>query len=197
MGRYRYFHNYCLGGDGLRSRWRIDKRLIGVSAVAVVALFGVAAWNQGRVWATSITLFKHALEVTSENRLAHYNLGNAYAKQGRWGDAVPQYKKAIKIDPEHTQTYNHLGFVYFKLGRMEDAITQYAVALKINPVLKEIHKNMGNALAVNGELDKAILHYKAAIGLDQEFAKPYINMGPIKNSTVFKQLLEKRLPKIY
>ena len=168
------------GVPELFGKWRYRAVVITILTLVSMAGFAVATYIQVGYWSNSVTLFKHTVEVTSKNRIANYNLGNALSKQGQWNEAVYYYKEALKIDPAYTQAYNNLGFAYYNLGRPADAIIQYVTALKISPGLKVTHNNLGNALAVNGELEKAILHYKEAHYLDPAFTKPYINLGNIR-----------------
>ena len=55
-------------------------------AGAVALLLGcltMASASQVRYWQNSIALWRHALEVTTDNYRAHSNLGNALADQGK------------------------------------------------------------------------------------------------------------------
>ena len=65
----------------------------------IIVLFMGATWRQAGYWKDSITLFERAIKVTSDNFIAHYNLANVLAKQGRMDEAVGHYHQTISINP--------------------------------------------------------------------------------------------------
>lgn len=63
-------------------------------------------------WRNSATLFRHALAVTDNNWLAHYNLGLALYKADKLDEAAQQFAATIKISPSYTDAYINLGLVH-------------------------------------------------------------------------------------
>ncbi len=63
-------------------RWDL-KAIARVAAAAVVAVCAALSRVQVGYWRDSETLFRHALDVTRGNWVAHNNLGNALAQSGR------------------------------------------------------------------------------------------------------------------
>jgi hypothetical protein len=70
-----------------------------LAGVAVAVLFALAlcSWRQVAVWRDSITLFQHAVSVTRDNYLAHYNLAAALGQAGQIDEAVVQQDAARDI----------------------------------------------------------------------------------------------------
>ena len=51
----------------------------------------VITWLQVPHWTNTITLFEHALDVTTNNYVAHNNLGIALAREGKTAEAMNHY----------------------------------------------------------------------------------------------------------
>ena len=93
----------ALGISGLLEKWDQRKKALPIAAGVVILLLMVTTWVQAGHWKNSITLFKHAVNVT-ENKypsfaVAYDNLGYALAKKGDIGEAITHYKTAIEINP--------------------------------------------------------------------------------------------------
>jgi hypothetical protein len=126
-----------------RPRLRISIWL-GFSAALVV--LAVSAWIQIGYWQNSIVLFDRAVNVTEDNFLAHNNLGNALAREGRMNEALYHYRKALMLRPNDPTSHNNLGNVLLKQGRFQEAIRHYSKALEIRPDFEEARYNLGMAL---------------------------------------------------
>jgi len=95
----------------------------------------------------SISIFEHALDVTTDNYLAHNNLGNAYLRAGRNREAGMQYSMALSIKPAFAEAQNNLGAAMFRAGKTDMAIKHFSLALTINPEYKDALYNLKNISA--------------------------------------------------
>jgi Flp pilus assembly protein TadD len=140
---------------------RYNYRLI-VSAAAsgavLISLAGLARTQVG-YWENSVTLFEHAVEVTSNNFVAHNNLGNALSKSNRDQEAVEHYFESLRIKSDYDKAYNNLGIAFDKLGRTSQAIEAYNRAILINPDYAEARFNLGLAYIGSGDLKSAASQY--------------------------------------
>ena len=68
--------------------------------VAVLLCLGVASYRQVGYWQDNVTLWSHALDVTSGNFLAENNLGKALLTEGKLEDGVAHFYKAAAIYPD-------------------------------------------------------------------------------------------------
>ncbi len=165
------------GVPELLTRWRYSKRVFVPVSVALLSILMVTTWIQVRYWTNSITLFEHVLDVTTNNSVAHNNLGNALAKEGRAVEAISHYFAALRIDPDYALAINNLGLVFAEEGRTDEAIRYYSKALQINPDFKEAHNNLGLVMAKHGRTVEAIDHYSKALQIDPYYQEAQINMG--------------------
>jgi tetratricopeptide (TPR) repeat protein len=158
-------------GSGDLLAHRPALRQVGIGcAVAVVIACAACTWMQVRIWKGSITLWEHALEVTSDNYVARNNLGLAHLEENGSAAAAEQHlRAALALKPGYVQGYINLGVALDRQGKIPEAIVSYRRALEIEPNLPETRTNLGVALARNGELDEAIEQLTEAVRLAPDF----------------------------
>ncbi len=157
-------------------KWRYRSILFTLCAGTVLTTLLVCSWIQTGYWKNSITLFKHAIEVTDNNYVAHNNMGNALARQGKFSAAVSHYKKALKINPNYDKLHNNLGIVLAWQGKTKKAMRHFRIALKINPENAKAHNNLGKILARQGHTQQAIAHFKEALRIDPAYTTARLNL---------------------
>ena len=131
-------------------------------------------------WRNSITLFERALAVTSNNPIAHYNLGHALSVAGQIQDAVSHYEKAIRMDPKYDAAWNNLGLCYSILGQPDKAAEHFREALRIQPNNWDAHYNYGQALAVRGQLEEAAEHLATTSRLAPRHPRAQLDLGRVR-----------------
>jgi tetratricopeptide (TPR) repeat protein len=145
--------------------------------MGVLALLMVCAWQQTAYWQNSETLWTHTLSCTTDNEMAHNNLGNDLLQKGRVDDAISQYQMALQIKPNYAEAHNNLGNALPQKGRVDDAISQCQMALQIKPDYAEAHNNLGNALLQKGSVDDAISQYQTALQIRPDYVEAHNNLG--------------------
>jgi tetratricopeptide (TPR) repeat protein len=161
----------------LTRSWSYRGWVRGVSSALVLAVLMGCAWRQTSFWQDSETLWSHALACTSQNHVAHNELGLVLAGRGRFDQAIAHYQKALEISPDYAETHNNLGVALAGSGQVDSAMAHYQKALEIEPNSAEIHNNLGNALAGRGQLDLAIAHYQKALEIKPDYADAHYNLG--------------------
>ena len=164
-------------------RWRRGRIVAAIGAALTLLGFMAGASFQVRHWKTSTTLFTHALGITSDNWLIHYNLGVTLAKEGKLNEAISHYSEALRIKKNYAIAHNNLGIVLSMQGKTEEAIDHYSEALHIDPDNPETHNNLGILLDTQGEWEKAIRHYSEALRINPDYAKAHFNLA----STLLRQ----------
>lgn len=83
-------------------------------------------------WNSDVSLWSHAVAVTSNNRVAGDNLGVALSERGQLDDALPHYQAAAALYPLHPITYLYLGSHYQRRGDPRAAIEQYQKVITLS-----------------------------------------------------------------
>ena len=80
---------------------KLRAKTLAISLAAAACLASAAlSWVQVGYWRNSETLFRHALAVTNDNKVANNNLGSYLMDSGRVSEALPYFETAVRIDPE-------------------------------------------------------------------------------------------------
>jgi Flp pilus assembly protein TadD len=161
----------------LVKKWRSIRWVVGVSTAVMVLALMAGSWLQVGYWKNSIQLFEHALDVTSNNYVAHYTLGNALAAQGNLAGAMSHYHEALEINPNFAEAHNNLGNAMAVQGNLAGAISHYHKALQINPDHAEAHRNLAVALDRQGKHLEALQHYVEALRISPHDAQSHNNLG--------------------
>src|ERR1700722_3858656 len=133
------------------------------AAAAALAACLVATATQVKYWQDSVTLYEHALAVTSGNFVAHNNLGNALGKTGHSTEAMEQFKMALAIKPDYADAFYNIGVSYDRQGRVGDAVTNYAMALAIRPAYPTAQMYLGSCYLRLGQTNEALEHFETGV----------------------------------
>lgn len=161
----------------LANKVRLPRPALPIAGGIALAILGVITQRQVAYWKDSTSLWTRALAVTSDNHVAHNNLGRELAESGRIDEAIAEYNAALRIKPAYATARTNLGVALAKRGKSADAVASYNEALRIKPDLPETHSNLGAALAAQGKLAEAIDEYRTAIRLNPNLADAHANLG--------------------
>jgi hypothetical protein len=122
--------------------------IVAASAVAVAACI-LVTWRQVGYWHDDMTLYRRALAVTSDNFVAHNNLGLALMARGGAAHVGPErsearahFEEAIRLRPAYPEAHNNLGGVLYLEGRRQEAVAQFTEALRLRPGFAEARDNL-------------------------------------------------------
>jgi len=162
-------------------KWRHRKLFLATSATIILAILTAMTWRQSGYWKNGITLFEHAVCVTSGNFIAHNNLGSALSREGRYADAINHCSQALKINPNFEEAHYNLGIMLEHEGKTEEAIQHYLQAIEIWPDYGQAHNHLGAALRKQGRIKEAIYHYLQAIRINPDNEKAHYNLARALN----------------
>ena len=165
------------------------KRKAAISA-AIAACLACAVLCEAQIqyWRNSETLFRHALDVTSGNSLAHHNLGVALAGEGRFPEAIEQYQAALQIEPNAANVQTDYGNALAKSGRIPEAIAHFEAALRVLPDSPITHNDLANALAAIPEsVPEAIAEYRTALRLKPDYEEARNNLARVQSNAAEMQ----------
>jgi tetratricopeptide (TPR) repeat protein len=168
----------------LTALWRSRRWVCGGGAMVVLAVLITCARTQTAYWRDSETLWTHALSCTTNNTIAHNNLGDAFYQQGRMNEAIAQFQKTLAIDPNNPEANYDLGNAFFQQGRMDEAIAQFQKTLAINSSdmdvhynYADVHNNLGNVFLRQGRMDEAVAQFQTALAINPKDANTHYNLG--------------------
>jgi Mg2+/Co2+ transporter CorB len=100
------------------------RRPSGVAAVTAgvavcVILCGTITWQQLGHWKSTATLFRHALEATSHNYVAHERLGSILADEGKTEAARMEFERALELKPDLVPALYNLAKAHLQQGNPE------------------------------------------------------------------------------
>jgi tetratricopeptide (TPR) repeat protein len=157
--------------------WKHKTIALSVSAAGILSMLWILTSFQIRHWENSITLFEHALKSTSENFVAHNNLGVSLAEKGNYNEAIVHYRDAIRIFPGFADPYYNLGFISNKQGNFHEAIFHYQNAIAYNPNSAQSYYSLGNCYFELKQIDNAIIYFAKALKIRPDYVEAMNNLG--------------------
>ena len=151
----------------------------GLVALGLCALLVLAVLTrvQLRYWQNTTTLFEHALQVTSNNYIAHDVVGSELYKSQEFEPAIEHYQEALRIYPRYSQAHFNWGLALVGQGRIDEAFEHFNEAVKIDPEDYQAHYNLGVALVRQGRFEAAIEHFQATLEIDPTYSQAHHNWG--------------------
>lgn len=137
------------GVADLSAQWRHRAVLLTAAAVLVLSACAVRTASQLRHWRNSATLFAHALQVTTNNVTAHFNLGIALAEEGKAEEALTHLRSALQLKPNFAEVHGMIGRTLAAQGKWSEAVASYREALHWKPDLPEALNNLAWILATH------------------------------------------------
>ncbi len=132
-------------------------------SIALVAVLFINTFAYTSLWKDTMTLFTHTADVTRENDVAHFNLGNAYMEKGDHLEAEKHFKLAVKYNPYNTRARSNLGGILLANDDMEAARFHLERTLEYDPhdyvalyYLAQIAMNSDNFSAAKDYLERCL-----------------------------------------
>jgi tetratricopeptide (TPR) repeat protein len=170
------------GGWEAAGAWGLSK-FAPVAAGVALAACAVLTRHQVMFWKDSETLFKRMIDVTPNNYMARYNIGNLYSRENRAADAISNYMAALKEEPNYADAHNNLAGIFLDQKRYDEALEHYRDALRIRPQYLA-YFNLANALADAAsarhdaaQFAEAVQTYRQALHLNPGAAEAHHNLA--------------------
>ena len=165
------------GVPQLLDEWTNRRAVLWTAATAAIAACAIVARAQIGYWRTSGELWQHAVNVTSDNYIAHNGYGRALSDEGRFDEAVAQFEEAVRINPGYWYAHSNLGVELRRQGRVGEAIAEYSAALRAKPDFAEARVNLGNALTAVNRYREAIAQYEEVLRANPDSAPAHNALG--------------------
>jgi len=154
----------------------VRRALFGLAVVALAAL-GLAAREQAERWRDDEPLYRHAIEVTTGNFVAHANLAWTLERAGRLEEARAHAETALQLRPGDVRALVTLGNVARRRGRRGEAETWYRQATASDPRSARAWYNLGTVIHERGDATHAAECYRRALEQAPDFAPAHNNLA--------------------
>ena len=177
---------WTVGDLLLKSTSRVRQALVGIAAAIAIVCLGVRAFVQVSYWKNSETLWSHTLAVTSDNDVAHNNLGFLFLRRGELDKAISQFQAALDIRSRNTETHyslgaalieNNLGNAFARKQLWDEAIDHLEEAVRLRPDYADAYFNLGSVFFQQGRIDQAIAQWQKALAIRPRDAEAHRNVA--------------------
>jgi tetratricopeptide (TPR) repeat protein len=140
-------------------------------AATIIISLSWRAFVQTSFWANNDVLWNHALNVTSDNDMAYYNLGYSCLKRGDFDNAISRFETALQIRSRNSSAHynfgsalieNNLASLLVQRKRLNEAIDHYHNAMRLRPGYGDPYLNLGNILFEQGRMPDAVVLWQNA-----------------------------------
>jgi tetratricopeptide (TPR) repeat protein len=155
-------------------------------SIVVVAALASTAFTQTSYWRNSETLWTHALAVTTDNDVAHNNLGYLCVDRGELDQGMSHFEAASKIRSGKLNPHYNLGTAFVEMnlgdvlarkGQPDEAMAHFEQAIKLQPDYAEAYYNRGNVLYAKGRIDEAITDFEKTLQIQPDDADAHTGLG--------------------
>ncbi len=108
----------------LSRSWPHRRKVLSILATAVIGLLAWRASSQTSYWKNSETIWNRTLAVTSNNAIAHQQLGNAALGAADLETAIFHFEESLKIAPDQANVHTNLGVALARDWRFGEAISK-------------------------------------------------------------------------
>ena len=177
---------WSIGDLLLESTSRVRRAIVGVAAAIIIVSLSARAFSQTSYWKNSETLWNHTLSVTSDNDVAHNNLGFLFLRSGELDKAISEFQTALDIRSRNTQRHyslgaaliqNNMGNAFARKQLWNEAIDHLQEATRLRPDYADAYFNLGSVLFQQGRIDDAITQWRKALAIRPTDAEAHRNVA--------------------
>jgi hypothetical protein len=155
-----------------------DPALVVPAAIVLVAL-SVVTWTQVGYWRSSVELFTRAIQVTTDNAYAQYNLSNAYHERGDDAQAILHLREVLRIHPHMREAHFNLARFLMMSGKLDEAAPLVAEQEAWWPNDPQTLLDLGVLAALRGRTEDAIRHFTEALRLQPDLRDARNNLDAL------------------
>jgi hypothetical protein len=153
----------------LVEKWKDARLPVAAAGAAAIVACAIVTSRQVKHWHDDLSLWSHAVEVTSDNYRAEDHLGVALTDRGMLEQGIQHYQAALRIWPDYPEGHNNLGAAYMDQKRYNDAVAEFSAAAKVKPRDVNFRYNLAVALDAAGDRNAAIAQVKTGLAIDPTF----------------------------
>src|SRR6266436_4979077 len=161
-------------------------RVAMAAAAVIIGAFTWAAFVQTSYWRNSETLWTHALTVTSDNDVAHNNLGYLCVDRDELDKAISHFETALRIRSGKRDPHYDVGTAFMQMnlanalarkGRSDEAVIHYNEAIRLQPYYADAYYNRGSVLFAKGRTDEAVADWEKTLQIEPSYADAHTGLG--------------------
>jgi tetratricopeptide (TPR) repeat protein len=150
-----------------------------LAVVGIAALAGCLDCTRVQIqyWRDSISLFRHAIEVTTGDYVACACLAQALDAVDREDEALAAATEAVRIDPNYPPGQFFLGMILLKEGKPDEALSHLDIAARLAPYDTTMHYNYGKVLLDFNRPEEAAACFITTLDNNPDFAGAHNGLG--------------------
>ncbi|HVO27095.1 MAG TPA: tetratricopeptide repeat protein [Candidatus Margulisiibacteriota bacterium] len=173
----RYTYLGCLPwaalvAAGTEQAWRsLARRGAGAVAagcatlVLLLAMLGMLAALQTRVWRDSLSMWDRVIEVEPRNHIAFNFRGTARRSKGDLSGARADFERAVQLNPGYWEALVNRAHARRVTGDLDGAIADYNELIRRDPRYAYGFNGRGRSRQAKGDLQGAVADFNQAIAL--------------------------------
>ena len=190
--RYAYlpylglFLMVCWGVAEWAKGRRIEVRGMATASAVLLAALVVLTARQIGYWRDNVTLWTHALQVTSDNFVAENNLGGALVAEGRSEEAIAHFRRAMAINPSDPMSKLNVAAYEQQHGQLKQAIAGDEAVLGMTSdrgLQATAYSNLGAAYRELHDYPHARESFQAAVNLAPAAAQAWLGLGLVEQKS--------------
>jgi Flp pilus assembly protein TadD len=172
-----FFIVACWGAHDIGLAWRCRPAIIGVLAWAALGSCVVLTSRQLGFWENSGLLFRHAIEVSPDNPIAHADYAAFLCENRQLEQAVVECNATFRLSPNDAQTHHTLGKTLYLEGKFDKAIPELNTALRLNPNNYLVYLILGNIALLRHSPAEAASHASIVLAADPANPEAHCILG--------------------
>jgi tetratricopeptide (TPR) repeat protein len=165
------------GAVDLAVAWGLPRPALAMVGGGVLLVCLALTRIQVEYWSGDRELWEHALAVTSNNAMAHNNLGRHFLRQGSPRRAAREFEQAVTIEPNLALFHKNFATQLRAAGQTDGAIRECRKAVELEPGEAEHHFLLGNLLRDQGQDEEALTELQTAVQLEPDSALSHANFA--------------------
>jgi tetratricopeptide (TPR) repeat protein len=157
--------------DLFNNLWPEKRKFLPLLGGAALASCLVVTSIQLSYWQNSISLFLHAIEVTTDNYVADNCLGKAFEIAGKKDEALVLYLEAVRIEPRFPQSQFNLAISLLEHGKADEGFQHLEAAALLDPRDADVQFDLGTFFSQHDKLKDAVRCFTTALKDRPDFPK--------------------------
>jgi tetratricopeptide (TPR) repeat protein len=147
-----------------------------LAGAALVGCLGATSL-QISLWRNSVTLFRHAIEVTTDNYVAENALGKTYEKMGDNARALYLYQWSVQTEPRFPTSQFNLAMCLLTVGQTAEGLQHLKAAAALEPRDPDIQYDLGIYFSQHASWTNAVNCFSNSVTVRPDFAPAQFAFG--------------------